>query len=113
MLLYEKALKNGMKPSFLDENCDFMLPERGSTGFIKFLLKYGLDPNEVDNNGNTLLHFYCKFKTQFLLLIHGANVSIKNKQNKLPIDQQYDNINLIHHLHNSFKINKYDLDQLR
>lgn len=99
----KKALRNGMKASFLDENGDFILPERGATDFIKFLLKYGLNPNEVDNNGDTLLHFYDKIKTQFLLLIHGADVTIKNKQNKLPIYT---------HLHNSFKINKYYLDQL-
>jgi ankyrin repeat protein len=51
---------------------------------IKYLVKRGANPKAIDNNGNTLLHHFCKEENQdlkhckYLIKHYSANVSTKN-----------------------------------
>ncbi|KAF4522638.1 hypothetical protein B566_EDAN011037 [Ephemera danica] len=58
---------------------------RGKLSMVKYLIDCGADVNTKDKNGNTPLHFSCRFLDVARLLVdNGADVTIENKEGKLP-----------------------------
>ncbi|CAI9731786.1 repeat domain-containing 46-like [Octopus vulgaris] len=58
---------------------------RGYSEIIELLLNHGANPNIKDRNGNTPLHWCGHIESTDLLVSHGASLSIRNKMHKTPI----------------------------
>ena len=63
-----------------------MASERGNSDAINVLLKAGADPNIIDADGNTCLHFLvlqrCNKEVLEIIIDHGVHVNTMNKRNE-------------------------------
>ncbi|KAJ3440876.1 leucine-rich repeat isoform f [Anaeramoeba flamelloides] len=90
--VFNLLVKKGAKINILNKERQSLLhliAKFKGVELLKTLLKYQLDINKQDNNGNTPLHIAITFKDLemvCLLLINKANCFIKNKENQLPLD---------------------------
>ena len=80
---------------FKDESCQlikFPICEMPIYDIIQLLIECGADPNALDNDGCTPLHYAVQFPEIIKLLIdNNAHIDIKNKEGETPLDNLINN----------------------
>lgn len=83
----EFLLENGATPTF--RSCAHSI-FRNYIDYIKLMFKYGMNINETDVNGRTLLFYVNNIEMFDLLLKYGANINYVNTQTEGPIKTALD-----------------------
>jgi ankyrin repeat protein len=68
----------------ISRDSNFMkIPEREDV--MKYLFSRGVNPNQRDEDGNTVLHGECDIEVMKTLLAYGANPNLKNNKDEKPL----------------------------